>query len=104
MTLAAEASPHPLDAIDRQIVLSLEQVTSPGEADITQAARLIIRHEDSKCSGDLFPRLRSVAQRWGYTRDSLMQVSKDIWQSGYRPVMTEDIVVQGVGSGADVEG
>lgn len=104
MNPAVAVSPHPLDAIDRQIVLSLEQVTSPGDADITQAARLVIRHESSKCSGDLFPRLRSIAQQWGYTRDGLMQAARGIWQSGYRPVMTQDIVVQAVGSGADVEG
>lgn len=95
-------SAYAMHSIDRQTVLNLEQVNDPTDADIALASGLIIRYENSQ--SDLFSRLRSIAQRWGFTRDSLMERARGIWQSGYKPQLTTDIVVQGVGSGADVEG
>lgn len=94
-----------MDGTDRQIVLSLEQVGTPCEADIAHAARLVLRYEGSLLSTDLLGRLRSIAQQWGFlSRDQLMTRAREIWQSGWKPTMVESIAVQGVGSGADVEG
>lgn len=94
-----------MDSIDRQIVLSLEQVGTPCSADIAHAARLVLRYEGSLLSGDLLDRLRSIAKRWGFlTRDQLMTRAREIWESGWKPNVVESIAVQAVGSGADVEG
>ena len=94
-----------MDGIDRQIILSLEQVATPCNADIAHAARLVLRYEGSLLSADLLYRLRSIAKRWGFlSRDQLMTRAREIWQSGWKPAMVESIAVQGVGSGADVEG
>jgi hypothetical protein len=95
---------HPLAQQDLQIVINLEAVTTPTNPDLVHAARLVIRHERSPLSTELFSRLKATVQRWGLSRNQLMERSRAIWQSGWRPTTTEDIVVQAVGSGADLEG
>lgn len=95
---------HPMDQHDRQIVVNLEAVSTPQNIDIVQAARLVMRYQDSLLSPDLFQRLKATVQRWGLNRSELMARSRRIWQSGWQPNVTEDIVVSAVGSGADLEG
>lgn len=102
----APPSPHPLDGTDRPVVEALLAVEKPQDSDIVQASRLLIRHEGSCLSRDLYPALLEVLRRWNLSQEELNQRSRAVWASGYRPQASSSNLEPSVavGSGADVEG
>lgn len=104
--LRSEAPPsqHPLDGSDRPIVESLLTVEQPEDSDIVQAARLLIRYENSCLSCDLYPSLLEVLRRWNLGQRELNQRSRAVWASGFRPQPSGSNLEPEVtvGSGADV--
>ena len=99
---ARPAGLHPMDTIDRQTIHSLSPSSEPSDADIVQAARLVMRYRDSRLSPDLMALLGQALQRWSLTVEELFSMARAIWQSGRGPQALNDD--QPVGSGADVEG
>lgn len=111
---------HPLDAVDRQTILELQQVETPRDIDVLNAARLISRYSPEQCSDpldpsiqrpspDLFNMLAAAARRWGLTRSELQGRARAIWAAapGGRPACLsaeQDLqTLETVGSGADVQ-
>jgi hypothetical protein len=95
-------SVHPMDAVDREIVLKLLDVRQPTNMDIVNAARLLTRYRDSLLSADLYDLLQKVAANWRLTMADIQNRSREIWLSGWRPTFEQPEAQ--VGSGSDVEG
>jgi len=96
-------SAHPMDKVDRAIILELLEAREPTNMDIVNAARLATRYRDSLLSDDLYKLLQQVARNWSTTLVDVQERSRAIWLSGWKPA-DHAAELQGVGSGADVEG
>lgn len=111
---------NPSDAADRRTITGLQQVPTPREIDIINAARLISRYSPEQCrdpldpsipspSADLFGMLAACAKRWGLTRSELQERARAIWaaaDSGWPACLGTERDLQTletVGSGADVQ-
>jgi len=89
---------HPLYANDRDIVDRLMGVNSPNNREIVDLARLFLRYDGFPGAFDLQDDLRKILKLWNISKTILNEKAKEIWQSGYRPGMNDDLVV---GSGFD---
>lgn len=89
---------HPLHGDDRDRVDALLACQEPGDAQLVDAARLLMRYEGFPGARDLQHDLARVLRLWGLDREALQQRTRAIWASGFRPApATGDTV----GSGFD---
>lgn len=95
---------HPMDAVDREIITGLLQVSEPAEMDTINASRLLIRYRDSLLSRDLYDKLMTVLTNWNLTPEELQEKARCVWFSGWRPHLAPAQQTAEVGSGSDVEG
>lgn len=89
---------HPLYRGDRDRVDALLACEQPGEAQLVDAARLLMRYQGFPGARDLQDDLAKVLLLWGLDRDALHVRTRALWSSGFRPAPA---VADAVGSGFD---
>ena len=95
-----EEQNHPLYSIDRENVDRLLAKEVPGDEDIVDLARLLIRYEGFPGAPELKDAMSKTLNLWGFTREALNTKAREIWAGNYRPGMKGEDVV---GSGFDTE-
>jgi hypothetical protein len=93
-----EDQTHPLQATDRAVVDRLLAARDPGDDDIVDLARLLIRYRGFPGSQDLRDDLEKTLRLWDLDEDSLNRRARRLWESGHRPGAAQD---PAVGSGFD---
>jgi hypothetical protein len=76
---------HPLHAIDREVLDRLLAAEQPGDAQLVDAARLLMRYQGFPGASDLREDLERVLALWGLDRDELQRRTRAIWAAGFRP-------------------
>jgi hypothetical protein len=89
---------HPLHSADRQTVDRLLAAQQPTDADLVDAARLLMRYQGFPGARDLQDDLAKILRLWQLTRDALHSRTRAIWATGYRPAPDG---ADAVGSGFD---
>ncbi|MEB3261527.1 MAG: DUF3288 family protein [Cyanobacteriota bacterium] len=89
---------HPLHALDRDLVDALLACEKPGDAQLVDAARLVMRYEGFPGARDLQDDLVKVLRLWGLDREALHTKTQAIWAAGFRPAPAGG---DAVGSGFD---
>ena len=89
---------HPLYLADRDHVDRLLAIDSPGDNDLVDLARLIIRYDDFPGASDLQEDMKKILKHWKLDLPQLNQLTLEIWEKGYRPGLQTD---KKVGSGFD---
>lgn len=89
---------HPLYASDRETVDRLLAAAQPSDADLIDAARLLMRYQGFPGAGDLQDDLAKTLRLWGLEREALHARTRAIWAAGFRPSAASD---DAVGSGFD---
>lgn len=89
---------HPLYALDRDLVDGLLACTQPGDAQLVDAARLLMRYEGFPGARDIGDDLAKLLRLWGLDRERLHERTRVIWAAGYRPAPA---AAEAVGSGFD---
>ena len=89
---------HPLYALDRDLVDGLLACTHPGDAQLVDAARLLMRYEGFPGARDIGDDLAKLLRLWGLDRERLHERTRVIWAAGYRPAPA---AAEAVGSGFD---
>ncbi|MFM7287430.1 MAG: DUF3288 family protein [Cyanobium sp.] len=94
---------HPLHTLDRDVIDGLLAVQTPGEAQLVDAARLLMRYEGFPGAHDLQEDLAKVLRLWGLSREELHGRTREIWASGFRPGSADSAAPgqEAVGSGFD---
>lgn len=92
---------HPMYNTDRAIVdrLSSKPLDELSDADIVNAARLLIRYNGISDGKDIRGDIVLALHKWNKTPNQLHIKAREIWQGGWRPSQLLD---EEVGSGADV--
>jgi hypothetical protein len=90
---------HPLYASDRELVDALLATEQPGEAQLVDLGRLLMRYSGFPGALDLQEDLEKTLRLWGLNRDQLNQRCRAIWAGGFRP--GAEAQEQAVGSGFD---
>ncbi len=90
---------HPLHALDRDVVDGLLAVQTPADAQLVDAARLLMRYQGFPGARDLQEDLDKLLRLWGLSRDELHARTRQIWAAGFRPAPTGP--EEAVGSGFD---
>lgn len=93
---------HPLYAQDKVVIDRLLQAPTPEPEHLIDAARLLMRYQGYPGCPDLKRGLHAALQRWGLGREELHARTRQIWVSGWRPVVLDETTTSSVGSGADV--
>ena len=91
---------HPLEATDRDTVSRLLAASTPSDADLVDAARLLMRYQGFPGAHDLQNDLAKALRLWGLDREQLQERTRAIWAAGYRPTAAGH-ASEGVGSGFD---
>ena len=89
---------HPLYALDRDLVDGLLACAQPGDAQLVDAARLLMRYEGFPGARDIGDDLAKLLRLWGLDRERLHERTRMIWAAGYRPAPA---AAEAVGSGFD---
>ena len=89
---------HPLYEADRNVVDRLLAAAQPADADLIDAARLLMRYQGFPGARDLQDDLAKVLRLWQLDREQLQQRTRALWAAGYRPLADTNA---GVGSGFD---
>ncbi|HBH74235.1 MAG TPA: DUF3288 domain-containing protein [Synechococcales bacterium UBA10510] len=89
---------HPLYALDRDLVDGLLACAQPGDAQLVDAARLLMRYEGFPGARDIGDDLAKLLRLWGLDRERLHERTRVIWAAGYRPAPA---AAEAVGSGFD---
>ena len=89
---------HPLYALDRDLVDALLACAKPGDAQLVDAARLLMRYEGFPGARDIGDDLAKLLRLWGLDRERLHERTRVIWAAGYRPAPA---AAEAVGSGFD---
>ena len=76
---------HPLYALDRDMLDALLAAHTPGDAQLVDAARLLMRYQGFPGAHDLQDDLEKVLRLWGLSREELHSRTRAIWASGFRP-------------------
>lgn len=94
---------HPLHALDRDLVDSLLAASAPADAQLVDAARLLMRYQGFPGAHDLQHDLNKLLRLWGLSRDELHSRTRAIWADGYRPAPAGAVTPaqDAVGSGFD---
>lgn len=81
---------HPQNKKDRATVNSLLQVSEPGDRELVELARLIIRYRDFPGARDIQQDLITILDRWNLTEESLYCQTRAIHAQGtvYRRTAT----------------
>ncbi len=95
----SESQTHPLYAIDREVVDALLAAEVPGEAQLVDLARLLMRYDGFPGADDLREDLAKALRLWGLSRGELHTRTRAIWAAGYRPGAAAQ--AEAVGSGFD---
>jgi len=95
----ADEQSHPLHATDRERVDALLACAEPADAELVEAARLLMRYQGFPGAADLQRDLAKVLRLWRLDRETLQGRTRAIWAAGYRlePTTAGDAV----GSGFD---
>jgi len=96
---SSEDQSHPLHAGDRQVVDRLLAARDPADADLVDAARLLMRYATFPGAPDLRDDLARALRLWGLDRDGLHERTRAIWARGFRPGPAAP--AEAVGSGFD---
>lgn len=91
---------HPLHALDREVVDRLLAVATPADADLVDAARLLMRYAGFPGAADLQEDLAKLLRLWGLGREELHARTRAIWAAGFRPA-AEAGGAEAVGSSFD---
>lgn len=91
---------HPLQDVDKVVVDRLLATPVPQDQDIVDLARLFFRYVEFPGAKALERDLLRALQPWGLDREALNARARQIWQSGFRPVVDE---ASEIGSGSDVD-
>ena len=89
---------HPLYALDRDLVDGLLACAQPDDAQLVDAARLLMRYEGFPGARDIGEDLAKLLRLWGLDRERLHERTRVIWAAGYRPAPA---AAEAVGSGFD---
>lgn len=89
---------HPLYASDRETVDRLLAVEQPSDADLVDAARLLMRYQGFPGATDLQEDLAKTLRLWQLDRTALQARTRAIWAAGFRPAPAAG---DAVGSGFD---
>ena len=89
---------HPLYGSDRDTVDRLLAAQAPTDADLIDAARLLLRYQGFPGARDLQDDLSKALRLWGLDHGGLQQRTRALWAAGYRPVPA---AADAVGSGFD---
>jgi hypothetical protein len=89
---------HPLQAQDRAVVDRLLAADPPTDADLVDAARLLMRYEGFPGAHDIQDDLAKALRFWKLDRNALHARTRAIWAQGYRPAPAAS---DAVGSGFD---
>lgn len=89
---------HPLHAIDRDVVDGLLAAATPSDAQLVDAARLLMRYQGFPGAWDIQDDLAKVLRLWGLSREALHARTRAIWAAGFRPAPQ---AAEAVGSGFD---
>lgn len=95
---AAPEQTHPLHAIDRDVVDGLLAAATPSDAQLVDAARLLMRYQGFPGAWDIQDDLAKVLRLWGLSREDLHARTREIWAAGFRPAPQ---AAEAVGSGFD---
>ena len=81
---------HPQNKKDRATVNSLLQVSDPGDRELVELARLIIRYRDFPGARDIQQDLITILDRWHLSEESLYSQTRVIHAQGtvYRRTAT----------------
>jgi len=96
--MASTDQSHPLYDSDRDTVDRLLAAETPSDADLVDAARLLLRYQGFPGARDLQDDLTKALSLWGLDRDTLQRRTRALWAAGYRPVPA---AADAVGSGFD---
>ena len=89
---------HPLYSIDRDHIDRLLAIETPGDADLIDLARLIIRYKEFPGVPELKADMLKTLNLWGFTQEALNERVRAVWDSGFRPGSSSNDTV---GSGFD---
>ena len=89
---------HPLHALDRMVVDRLLAAETPSEADLVDAARLLMRYEGFPGARDIQDDLAKTLRFWQLSREELHAQTRLMWAAGFRPAPA---AAEAVGSGFD---
>jgi len=89
---------HPLHGTDRDLIDRLLACESPGDAERTELARLLIRYDGFPGADDLQQDMQRLLTLWSLSRDELNDQVRALWAQGYRPGAAAS---EAVGSGFD---
>ncbi len=89
---------HPLYLVDRDHVNRLLAKETPGEKDLIDIARLLIRYEGFPGANDIKMDMLKTLKFWGISKEELNSRTKKIWRAGFRPGNDSEEIV---GSGFD---
>jgi len=89
---------HPLYASDRETVNRLLAAEQPSDADLVDAARLLMRYQGFPGADDLQEDLAKALRLWQLDRTALQARTRAIWAAGFRPAPAGG---DAVGSGFD---
>ncbi len=99
MASESEEQSHPLHASDRDTVDRLLAADPPADADLVDAARLLMRYQGFPGAHDIQDDLARLLRLWGLEREELHRRTRAVWQAGYRPGPAGS--AEAVGSGFD---
>ena len=91
---------HPLYSIDRDHIDRLLAKEMPEDGDIVDLARLYVRYEGFPGALDIQDDIEKTLRLWGFSRETLNERARKIWEGGFRPGTKADDVV---GSGFDTQ-
>ena len=88
-----EGQNHPLYSVDRNNLDRLLSKEKPSDEDLIDLARLAIRYENFPGAQDLKMDMIKILKMWGFSKDELHNLTREIWQKGYRPDSSSSDVV-----------
>ena len=89
---------HPLHGTDRDLIDRLLACEAPGDSELTELARLLIRYEGFPGADDLQQDMQRLLTLWSLSRDELNNQARALWTRGFRPGAAAS---DAVGSGFD---
>jgi len=94
-----EDQAHPLYEAHRDVVNRLLAAEAPADADLVDAARLLMRYEGFPGAIDIKEDLVKAIGLWGMDREALHARTRAIWAAGFLPM--KEAPTEAVGSSFD---